>query len=409
MNGHHREAWFRVALPWLLLLAPASADAHDRTTSYATWDIRGREATVVVRLAQLDVTRYPWAATAGRDLERRVGQEVTRAVRLLSSDTACPVTSGPRLLDSIPGRFVVEWHVTCETAQDLTLHSELLLDVAPSHLHFARVAVDGGPPLERVLSERERTWRLPNAQHRAGADAGSTSFAGYVHLGVEHILGGYDHLAFVLALLLIGSSFGEVARVVTGFTLAHSLTLGLTVLGHLRPAAAPVEALIGLSIALVAAENCWVVGGRPPAVRWAITGTLSVLALGALSGHGRVPALTLGGLALFAACYFGLLRRVLRTASLRWGIAFVFGLVHGFGFASVLTEAGLAPNRLWQALLGFNLGVEVGQLAVVALVWPGLRWLAARRERLWLATVEWASAAVLAVGMYWFVVRTYAG
>jgi len=69
----------------------------------------------------------------------------------------------------------------------------------------------------------------------------------------------------------------------------------------------------------------------------------------------------------------------------------------------------LAPNRLWQALLGFNLGVEVGQLAVVALVWPGLRWLAARRERLWLATVEWASAAVLAVGMYWFVVRTYAG
>jgi hypothetical protein len=74
-----------------------------------------------------------------------------------------------------------------------------------------------------------------------------------------------------------------------------------------------------------------------------------------------------------------------------------------------LTEAGLPPERLWQALLGFNVGVEIGQLAVVALIWPPLRWLAARRERLWLATVEWGSAAVLAVGIYWFVVRTYAG
>ncbi len=409
MSARRTGSWFGLVPLCLFLLGSATAWAHDRTTSYATWDIRGREASVVVRLAQLDVTRYPWAATAGRDLEQRVGQEVARAVQLLSGDAPCPVTGGPRLLDSIPGRFVVEWRVTCESAQNLTLRSELLLDVAPAHLHFARVVVDGGPPMERVLSERERSWRLPSAQQRASTAAASTSFAGYVHLGVEHILGGYDHLAFVLALLLIGSSFGEVAKVVTGFTLAHSLTLGLTVLGHVRPAAAPVEALIGLSIALVAAENCWVVGGRPAAVPWAITGTLSILALGALSGFGRVPALTLGGLALFAACYFGLLRRVLRTASLRWGIAFVFGLVHGFGFASVLTEAGLPPHRLWQALLGFNVGVEIGQLAVVALVWPGLRWLAARRERLWLATVEWGSAAVLAVGIYWFVVRTYAG
>ncbi|HLY37909.1 MAG TPA: HupE/UreJ family protein, partial [Candidatus Binatia bacterium] len=126
-------------------------------------------------------------------------------------------------------------------------------------------------------------------------------------------------------------------------------------------------------------------------------------ALAAARGIGCVPAAALGGLALFAACYFSLLRRVRRPLALRWGVAFLFGLVHGFGFAGVLADAGLDTARLARALLGFNGGVELGQLAAVVLVWPLLH--AAARRRL--AAAEIGSAAIAGLGVFWFVSRAY--
>ena len=139
-----------------------------------------------------------------------------------------------------------------------------------------------------------------------------------------------------------------------------------------------------------------------------ITTTLAALGVVAAVGYGRVPALTLTGLALFSLCYFGLLQRATRTGSLRWAIAFIFGLVHGFGFASVLSDVGLPRDRIAHALFGFNVGVEIGQLAVVVAVWPLLH-LAMRRgdQRVRVAIVEVGSAAVLALGVFWFVTRTY--
>jgi hypothetical protein len=120
-----------------------------------------------------------------------------------------------------------------------------------------------------------------------------------------------------------------------------------------------------------------------------------------------VPALTLAGLAVFAFCYFDLLERVTRPTSLRWGIAFIFGLIHGFGFASVLVEAGLPTTRLVEALFGFNAGVEVGQLAVVALLWPVLHYVARRGDGWRLAVLNYGSAAVLTLGVFWFVGRAF--
>lgn len=392
----------------VVCLLCARAVAHDRTTSYSTWDIRGRRAQVTVRLAELDVSRFPWAATTAADLDRLLGDYLTRELQLLADTTPCAVVDGPRRLSAPPGRVVYEWGVRCPDSGVLQIRSGLLLDVAPSHLHFVRLTRDGTHAQERVLSDAERLWSLSEAapQQRTIEPSG-TSLAGYIELGIQHILSGYDHLAFLLALLLIGSSLGEVAKVVTGFTVAHSITLGLTVLGYVHPDSAPVEALIGLSIALVAAENCWLVGTRSRTLPWVLAGALAVLALVAARGHGRVPALTLAGLALFTVCYFGLLQRLSRTASVRWAIAFIFGLVHGFGFAAVLGEAGLPPDRVLHALFGFNCGVEIGQLAVVAVVWPVLRWATHQREHLRLAIIEVGSAAVLALGVFWFVTRTF--
>ncbi len=399
-------------LPWVLcglLLAsqPTRSVAHDRTTSYSSWDIHGRQATVTARLSELDFSHYPWVETTG-DLDREIGDYLIQRLQLLAGDTACPVSQGPRALRAVPGRLAYEWRVTCPENGRLRLRSDLLLDGMPSHLPFARVTRDGPPALERVLSERERTWDFSDAPPTGATEAAGTSLLGYLRLGVDHILTGYDHLVFLLALLLIGGTLGEVAKVVTGFTVAHSITLGLTVLGYVRPDTAPIEALIGLSIALVAIENVWLLGARGRALPRLVAVTLLALAVVAAAGYGRVPALTLAGLALFSLCYFGLLGRITRAGSLRWAIAFIFGLVHGFGFAAVLGEAGLPPQRLVHALFGFNLGVEAGQLAAVAVVWPLLR-LAVRRERQRraLIIVEVGSAAVLALGVFWFVSRSY--
>jgi len=382
------------ALVLLLGLLATPAAAHERTTSYSSWEVRGRQAHVTVRLSELDVSRFPWAAAADRD--RALAAYLARHLQLLAGDAACPVVGGPRPLASVPGRVVYEWELACPASDALRIRSDLLLDVAPAHLHFVRVAREGARAPEHVLSEDERTWSLADAPL-------GTSLGSYFRLGVEHILTGYDHLAFLVALLLIGGSLGQVARVVTGFTVAHSITLGLAVLGCVRPERAPVEALIGLSIALVAAENVWLVGARPRILPALIAGALGSLALAAWAGHGRIPALTLAGLGLSALCYFGLLERMARPEALRWGVAFLFGLVHGFGFAAVLADARLDADRLAHALLGFNLGVEAGQLAVVALAWPLLRQ-AARRQ---IALVELGSAATAGLGLFWFVTRAF--
>jgi HupE / UreJ protein len=401
---HSRLAVYTCAV---LTLFCASAAAHDRTTSYSAWEIRGRHAHVTMRLSQLDVSRFPWSATAGENLERTLGAYLTGGLRLLADDVPCALTDGPRPLSAAPGRLVYEWGLKCPETGALQIRSDVFLDVASAHLHFARVNVDAGPALERVLSDSERSWVLRSpSPTRAGEPVG-TSLAGYVVLGVEHILSGYDHLAFLLALLLIGGSLGAIAKVVTGFTVAHSITLGLTVLGYIRPEPAPVEALIGLSIALVAAENVWLAGPRHRLVPWVITGALAVLAVAAARGYGRVPAVTLAGLALFAICYFGLLARLSSTGALRWSIAFIFGFVHGFAFAAVLVEAGLPTERLAAALFGFNAGVELGQLAAVAAVWPLLRLLSRRDDGWRLAVLNYGSVAVLTLGVFWFVSRAF--
>ena len=385
-----------------------AAGAHDRSTSYSAWEIDGTRARVTVRISELDLSRLPLMAADTDQRKRALAMYLTQHLQLFAGDTACDVSGTPHPLDALPGRTVYEWQLICPVAEPLRIRSDLLLDEAPSHLHFARVRLGTSKPLERVLSDSERTWSLIDTASPQAAAGQGTSVFGYVLLGIEHIVTGYDHLAFLLALLLMQTSLREVAKVVTGFTVAHSITLGLATFGYVQPAAAAIEALIGLSIALVAVENVWLASGRNALVPWLIGGGLALLALAATRGHGRIPGITLAGLALFSSCYFGLLEQVSRPAPLRWTIAFIFGLVHGFGFAAVLLEADLSSVRLVQALFGFNVGVEIGQLGAVVLMWPLLRFVARPgRERVRAAVIEYGSAAVCGLGLFWFVSRAY--
>jgi hydrogenase/urease accessory protein HupE len=143
----------------------------------------------------------------------------------------------------------------------------------------------------------------------------------YLVLGVEHILGGIDHLLFVLGLMLIVSGTRRLIQTITAFTVAHSITLGAATLGFVKVPQAPVEAVIALSILFLATEL-----------------------IRREEGH--------EGLA----------------SRFPWVVAFIFGLLHGFGFAGALTEVGLPQNEIPLALLMFNIGVELGQILFVATV-----------------------------------------
>lgn len=391
-----------LAGPVLFLALPAAA--HERSTSYSSWDIRGSSARVTVRLTLLDASRFPWFA--GAEAEATLRRYVAEKIRLFAEDRPCPPSGLPQALSTDPGRLAYEWSVTCPGADALAIRSDLLLELAPSHVHFARVTRDGTSLGERVLGESERVWSLPRASAR-GAEQSGTTVVGYLVLGVEHILTGYDHLAFLLALLLVETRLLEVAKVVTGFTLGHSITLALAVLGYVKPQTQAIEALIGLSIALVAAEDLWLMAGAARFVPWCVAGALGVLALAARAGYGVVPALTLGGLALFSLSYFSLVRTVKNPARLRWGVALLFGLAHGFGFASILGEAHLPPERLLRGLFGFNLGVEIGQIGCVVLAWPIIALATRSRSRVGWAVVQLSAASVLALGVFWFTTRAY--
>jgi hypothetical protein len=402
-----RSVPLAATLALAVVAAAGAAHAHQRSTSYSSWQLDAHGARVVLRVPQLELTRLPWGPAFEREIHPQLATYLVESLRLFAGGEPCAPASPPALLASPPDQASFEWRVACAGAGARGIRTDFLLDVAPSHLHFASARGADGRRRERVLAGGEQSWTIDAGAGGSAATEGGSSFATYFLLGVEHIATGWDHLAFVLALILIAARLGEVATVVTGFTVAHSVTLALAVLGFVRPDARSIESLIGLSIALVAVENLWQLAGRPRSVLWALAGALALAAGAAAAGLGGVGATTLGGVAVFSACYLGLVERLARPARLRVAIAFAFGLVHGFGFAGVLAEMHLPGERLVAALFGFNLGVEAGQLAVVALLWPPLRVLALRARALHRLLVETASATVCALGLFWFTTRAF--
>lgn len=253
-----------------------------------------------------------------------------------------PDPTGIELLDAgrDTGLIALVLHYAFDApVQEVVVKHDVFDAQEPSYKNLAKVHV-GGRTLEYIFNHDRTVFRFDGR----GLFAQAWTF---FLLGIEHIFTGYDHLAFVFAMILVGQSLGQIAKIVTGFTVAHSLTLVLAALGVVSLPGQLVESVIALSIAVVAAENFFI-----------------------------------------------------KSPDKRWIIAFVFGLVHGFGFSGVLRELGLPTEGLISSLLSFNVGVEVGQLAVVALIFPLV--LALRKTRWHVPVVRTASAAVLVMGLIWF-------
>lgn len=224
---------------------------------------------------------------------------------------------------------------------------------------IVRISTRDGRSFDHVLKPAEPRLTL------ALAPASGVAVPAYLLLGIEHILIGIDHLLFVLGLTLLIGPGWKLVKTITGFTVAHSITLALAALGYIRVPSAAIEALVALSILFVALE---LTPGRRAA----------------------------GGLAQ---------RRP-------WVIAFLFGLLHGMAFAGVLADIGLPPGEAAPALLLFNLGVEVGQLLFIGLVLAllaGWRRLVALRRWTPPAHIAYAPAYLIGtLAAYWLIERTLA-
>jgi hypothetical protein len=341
-----------------IVTAAAASLAFGHTggsTGYASIALAGQSV-------RYSLTLWPAAlpSAIAEELERiRAGDEPSRerllgAIRdkvgIVVGDRRCAPGRGS-VAPASPGAESVTLVVdfTCERdVGDLSVRDDLF-DVFGADYHTLARIDAAGRTTQFAFTPETRETRVTLAGG-AGSRHGLVSF---VRLGIEHILTGWDHLLFLLGLLLRGGSWLALAKIVTAFTLAHSITLALAALDIVVLPDRLVEAVIALSIAFVAAENLF---GKPVVAR-------------------------------------------------RWLVSFCFGLVHGFGFSSVLRELGLASSGLLVALFGFNAGVEIGQGVVVAVALPALALL--RRTR-WERRMVWSSSvAILLVGAVLFVERAF--
>jgi hypothetical protein len=341
-------------LALFLLLAAVPLGAHTVGKGLATITITGQ--TIQYNLLVALTATAPEGSNAmqlgqpGQTIDYSpLLKAVQERIRVASDGRPCQAATGSVTPPTQQGGSVaLQLQFVCgDIPRELTIRDDLF-DVLGADYHtIANIQWPGGSE-QFVFLPNEREVRVTVAAGVTTRGIGSFFF-----LGIEHILTGYDHLLFLLALILRGGNIWSLLKIITAFTLAHSVTLALAALNIVMLPERLVEATIALSIAYVAAENLF--------MRHAV--------------------------------------------SHRWVVAFIFGLMHGFGFSNVLRELGLPKEGLVWALLNFNLGVEAGQAIAVVVAVPLLMWL--RRYRWEPRAVTAVSMVVLMVGLILFVDRAF--
>lgn len=340
-----------------LLAAPSLAVAHPAPFSYLDLRIGSDviDGALVVHI--IDVAHDLQIATPERLLDRSVAAgNLDRLTALVTQRMVLrgdqPLTIQWGDVDTIPDRQAIQLHFRIHTPRPATLEIHaLMFPYDRLHQTFVNVYEDGRLRQQFVLSvdNPDRTYYTGTTQ---GAIAVIRTF---VPAGIHHILIGPDHILFLIGLLLLGGGWKALLKIVTAFTIGHSITLSLAALNVLTPPPNIIEPAIALSIVFVGADNLVRGGGRD------------------------VRAL----------------------------IALTFGLVHGFGFANVLREFGLPREALGWSLFSFNVGVEIGQLFIVLLVATALAVVRRRSETVGMRVAFAGSLIVIAAGTYWFVQRVF--
>ncbi|HXC07419.1 MAG TPA: HupE/UreJ family protein [Steroidobacteraceae bacterium] len=396
----HLSIWMAAAL-----LGSAAADAHTRSQSHSVWEIKGDQVDLVMTIPVVEADRV--SNDASEPSDDRLKAYLSDRVYPLAEGKRCLVVPPVETLSAAAGFRKFDFTFKCATSNDLQVHSAAFFDLVPSHTNFAQVQnALTGEFTEQLITNEHRTVDVTGGE---GSRLKSARFVEFVRMGMLHIFTGVDHMSFLLGLVLISRRLRDLVFVVTGFTIGHSLTLALAVTGVLRPHAEYIDALVALTIALIGAENIVVQTQKPTLVALIVGGCLAMMALVNALGFGGLPSLLLLGAGLFTANYLMISGRLRDAGRLRILITLVFGLIHGFGFAADLLELQLPPERLAELLVGFNVGVEIGQLILVAGATLAVAMLVKHKLALPRPlVVDVASSFLVALGVFWFVSRSYA-
>lgn len=352
-----RRAIGSLLLASALLLGARSADAHPSPFSYLDIDLRsdGVYGTLVVHV--LDI---------GHDVEVSPAEQLLDGLILAQHASRIEALLGPRLRLRAGNVSEPQWTAIEAVPDQQAIKLSFVLHAANAGSVVAQPRMFPYNPLHQSFVNVFENGTLKQQFVFAGNSAAKVFYAGttqgvlavmgtFVPSGIEHILIGPDHILFLVGLLLLGGGWKALIRIVTAFTVGHSITLSLAALNVVTPPASLIEPAIALSIVFVGADNLVRGGGR----------------------------------------------------DVRAWIALVFGLVHGFGFANVLREFGLPTEALGWSLFSFNVGVEFGQLAIVLVVASVLMAIRRQSDALGARVAFAGSVVVIAAGSYWFVQRVF--
>lgn len=366
----------RILLSILLALCSLHAHAHKPSDSYLTmtvaegnvagqWDIALRDLDFAIGLDADNDANITWGEVRAKHSD--IAAYALSRLQLSSKDQACPARATEHLIDNhTDGAYaVLRFSAACPASADgpLQVRYNLFFDLDPQHKGLLQLR--HGDAVRAAIFSPDKAQQ----EFSPGESGRIAQFVDYAAEGVWHIWIGFDHILFLLALLLpavltrqdrrwrpveaFSPAFWTVLKIVTAFTIAHSITLSLATLGIVTLPSRLVESFIAASVVIAALNNIW---------------------------------------PLFS--------------ERRWLMAFLFGLIHGFGFASVLADLGLPQQTLVLALIGFNLGVEAGQLAIVAAFLPVAFML--RRSAFYRQVVLLGgSAAIALLAFLWLLERAF--
>ncbi|MCU6708649.1 HupE/UreJ family protein [Paenibacillus sp. J5C_2022] len=354
---------FLSLLMFVLLLGTSTPVlAHSESLGYSAITVKGNEINYELFLDKRDLLPQFDANKDGEMDNEEVSSQKEGIATFLRKYLRIAVDSNPLTMellsieavtrDATRGVVFQLQFTADEAIEQFDMHYNLVYEDAPFHKSI--LSVQAGEFLYQDILENHRKdiqVTMPLSQIDASAQAGTGSVLWkYFVIGIEHILIGYDHLLFLLALVLIAPRFKDALKIVTAFTIAHSITLFLVASGRIHVIPSWVEALIALSICYVAVENLFV-----------------------------------------------------HKAKWRWIWTTVFGLIHGMGFAGALADIGLPEHNLIGSLVTFNLGVEAGQIMVLCLLLPSLIWL--QRFPWYRKFMLSTSCLIFLVALYWLIER----
>ena len=352
------------------LLSPLNA--HYFSESFSKWNVVDNKVEANFSLLTLESTRIFQVENYQKIMfEENLSETdvfkiyLSQHLKVTSEGKNCSLFDEIKELNSQEGSLNLSLNFECPSNKEIKIINNALFNLVQSHIHIARIYIDNNLYTEKALFFNDQSIDLNEEKEN---NSFSNSFYKFFSLGLDHILSGYDHLLFILGLLLLVTNLKRLLLVITGFTIGHSLTLSLSVINIIQVKSSLVEALIGYTIMFVGLEYLYKENNdHRVSIIFITTLSLLLLIFGNLINP-NFPYFLILGILLFSLGYFYLLKNLNSENNLLSIITIIFGLIHGFGFGGFLLGSKISSENIFSGLLGFNLGVEVGQIIFVLLI-----------------------------------------